>query len=336
VHDFSDNQVQDERPREPSPGVSHRSNLTNAIGLLRGERKMLLMLPLGIFLIIVSAFVVIFSVAAFSGIGTAENGESSYSSVAVTLALMSIVGLIIWNFALGSLTAALIRKYRGLEFKFRESVFISLSAAPAIVLYSLFANVVILGTISLTSIDSWPEIESYFRTIIEVSVTSETVDLPSIDLASGSHLLILIRILNFFRAGEFSFLLLLGEVILLSWSYTTFFLLPFIIFKKFELKATMATSLGWTRTRLVSIVLWLLIVELVQFLVIVPLISLMGLGGVLLIMPIYLFVLNPLTISYKIIVIQSLVGDLSGQLEESMDKKLLDTVENSYDPARAL
>jgi len=98
----------------------------------------------------------------------------------------------------------------------------------------------------------------------------------------------------------------------------------------------MATFLGWTRTRLVSIVLWLLIVELVQFLVIVPLISLMGLGGVLLIMPIYLFVLNPLTISYKIIVIQSLVGDLSGQLEESMDKKLLDTVENSYDPARAL
>jgi hypothetical protein len=53
-------------------------------------------------------------------------------------------------------------------------------------------------------------------------------------------------------------------------------------------------------------------------------------------MPIYLFVLTPLTISYKIIVIQSLTGDLAGQLEESIDKKLLNTGENSYDPARAL
>jgi hypothetical protein len=47
-------------------------------------------------------------------------------------------------------------------------------------------------------------------------------------------------------------------------------------------------------------------------------------------------VLTPLTISYKIIVIQSLIGDMAGQLEESMDKKLLDTGETSYDPARAL
>jgi hypothetical protein len=336
VHDFSDNQVQDEEPREPSPRVSHRSNLSNAISLLRSERKALFLLPLGVLSIVVSSFIVIFIVAAFSGIGTAENGEISCSSVAVILALVSIAGLIIWNFALGSLTAALIRKYRGLEFEFRESVFISLSAAPAIVLYSLFANVVILGTISLTSIDSWPEIESYCRAIVEVSETSETIDLPLIDLASGSHLLILIRIFNFFRVGEISFLLLLGEVILLGWSYMTFFLLTFIIFKKFELKAIMATSFGWTRTRLVSIVFWLLIVEFVQFLVIVPLVSLMGLGGVLLIMPIYLFVLIPLTISYKIIVIQSLIGDLVGQLEESMDINILDTFENSYDPARAL
>ena len=336
MHDFSDKQVQDEQPGEPDLTVSHRSNLNNAIDLLRGERKVLLLLPLGVFLIIVSAFVVIFSVAAFSGMGTAESGEMSCSSVAVIFGLISVVGLIIWNFALGSLTAALVRKYRGLEFEFQKSVFISFSAAPAIVLYSLFANVIILGTISLTSIDSWPEIESYCRSVIQVSEASETIGLPSISLASGSHWAVLLRISNFFNAGESSFLLLLGEIILLSWSYVTFFLLSLVIFKKLGLKARMATSLVRTRTLFRNIVFWLLIVESVQFLVVVPLVFLMGLGGVLLIMPIYLFVLTPLTISYKIIVIQSLIGDMAGQLEESMDKKLLDTGENSYDPARAL
>ena len=51
MHDFSDKQLEDEQPREPDPSVSHRSNLNDAIGLLRGERKMLLLVPLAVFFI---------------------------------------------------------------------------------------------------------------------------------------------------------------------------------------------------------------------------------------------------------------------------------------------
>ena len=336
MHDFSDKQLEDEQPREPDPSVSHRSNLNDAIGLLRGERKMLLLVPLAVFFIVISAFIVIFSVAAFSGTGTVESTEISCSSVALIFGLISVTGLIIWNFALGSLTAALVRKYRGLEFEFRESIFISLSAAPAIILYSLFANGVILGTISLTSIDSWPEIGSYCRAVISVSETSEAIGLPEISLASGSHWAVLLRISNLFTAVESSFLLLSGEIILLSWSYITFFLLPFIIFRKLGFKANVTTPFSWTRTFFRNVLFWLLVVESVQFLVIVPLVSLVGLVGMVFIMPIYLFVLTPLTISYKIIVSHSLVNGFVGRLEESTSTKFSDTLEDSYDPARAL
>ena len=336
MHDFSDNQVQDERPREPSPGVSHRSNLSNAIKLLRSELKTLVLLPLGVISIVVSSVIVIFSVAAFSGLDTVENEEISCSSVAVIFGVASVVGLIIWNFALSSLAAALIRKYRGLEFKLREVFFISMSAAPAIMFYSVIASIVILGTISLTSIDSWPEIASYCRAAIEISETSETMDLPSISLASGSHWAVLLRISTFFGSGESSFLLLLGEIILLSWSYTTFFWLPLIIFKKFGLKARFFISFDWARKLFRTIAFWLLIVESVQFLFILPVVSLIGFAGLLVILPLYLFALTPLTISYKIIVAQSLINNLNGQFEEVTDSKVTDSLDNSYDPARAL
>jgi hypothetical protein len=337
VHDFSDNQVQDEEPRESSPRVSHRSNLSNAISLLRSERKALFLLPLGVLSIVVSSFIVIFIVAAFSGLGaTVENEEISCSSVAVIFGLISVVGLIIWNLVLGSLAAALIRKYRGLEFEFREVFLISLSAAPAIISYSLLANVIILGTITLTSIDSWPEIASYCRAVIETSETSETIGLPSINLASGSHWAVALRMSTFFGAGDSNSLLLLGEIILLSWSYVTFFWLPLIIFKKIGSKANLFMSFSWARKFFRTIAFWLLIVEFIQFLVIVPLVSLIGLAGLLLIMPIYLFVLTPLTISYKVIVTQSLINDLNGQFDEGTDNKLSDVIDNSYDPARAL
>ena len=100
MHDFSDKQLEDEQPREPDPSVSHRSNLNDAIGLLRGERKMLLLVPLAVFFIVISAFIVIFSVAAFSGTGTVESTKISCSSVALIFGLISVTGLIIWNFAL--------------------------------------------------------------------------------------------------------------------------------------------------------------------------------------------------------------------------------------------
>lgn len=337
MHDFSDNKVQDEEPREPSPRVSHRSNLSNAISLLRSELKVLVLLPLGVFSVVISSFIVIFIVAAFSGLdATVENEEISCSSVAVIFGLISVAGLLIWNFALGSLTAALLRKYRGLEFRFREAFFISMSAAPAIILYSLLANVIILSTITLTSIDSWPEIASYCRAVIETPETNETIGLPSISLASGSHWAVMLRMSTFFGAGASSSLLLLGEIILLSWSYVTFFWLPLIIFKKIGLKVNLFMSFSWARKLFRTVAFWLLIVESIQFLVIVPLVSLIGLAGLLLILPIYLFVLTPLTISYKVIVTQSVINDLNGQFEEGTDNKLSDVIDNSYDPARAL
>ncbi len=320
-----------------SPRLSPSGYVVESWKILFRNRKLLLVFPffaicLGVFGIIGSSFIL-----AFAGVSETQQEITCGSLVSVLVFLM-ILGLLTWNFSALFLSSAVYELHKSEMLSIRSVLRSSFSRFHLISMYSLIFTTVLIGIAWGTAHNSWDQLGEYCSSASDWANSDEFPSLDGLDVASGGHWAVVARIFNLFDPMRSSYLLLVGEMTLLLWSYLNFYVVPLIAMGVPALKICWETGTS-VRRSLRHVVFWLFSVEFIQFLILLPIIGSLGIFGVVFAICLYVWIISPMNSVYRTLVYVSLTNreQLASNLaDKSATPESLEENGDIYDPINSL
>ena len=320
-----------------SPRLSPSGYVVESWKILFRNRKLLLVFPLsaaclGVFGIIGSSFIL-----AFAGVSETQQ-EITCGSLVSVLMFLIILGLLTWNFSGLFLSSAVYELHKSEVLSIRHVLRSSFSRFRPIFIYSIIFATVLIGIVWGTAHNSWDQIGEYCSSASAWANSDELPALDGLDVASGGHWAVVARVFNLFDPVRSSYLLLVGEMTLLFWSYLCFYVVPLIAVGIPALKICREAGIS-VRRSLRHVVFWLFSMEFIQFLILVPITGSLGIFAAIFGICLFVGIISPMNSAYRTLVYVSLTN--REQLAPDLVDKFAtpDNLEDDgdiYDPINSL